>query len=408
MVMPRFQSGGPAGDARGNARAPAPDSAGKGTLVGAGPDGAAAAAPHTPGVRPPTPPEFAAMDADLVEKLWSSRVKLSFERAAFKDKPDDQFWDAVRGIGAADLHTLSVVCVGAKGVGVWPHVQTITGWYTYGSSYAIEFLGDPHTVTGSGAWGKDFPQKLVQDEHNHTKHEWYRHNSGAGSPGMHLGIDVGAAYNNIHWDPTNPMDHVGDGMPHVSIVPGVPFPVPSFEPKGQAIYSPGALAAHAAEIGFFGEGAKGLVKKPESPTEKFLHISSAKDSADKTNQYADMEASAPDRTDMARSAAIVADIRRTAAAVLALHKTAQSAALLPDAGASAQLDDLVKQIEPARTALWAPLAALITFMKLEAAVEGTSAFDTEAQWAAAETWKAYDWIVDLQRRRTMTKLTKKK
>jgi len=363
------------------------DAASAGTPVGNAPVGSA------PGTRPPTPPELAGIDPDLLEKLWSSRATLATKRDAFKGKSDDQFWDAIRATGAADLHTLQVVTKGAKTVGVWSTVQTITGWYTYASSYAIEFLGSPAGVTTSGAWGKDSPQSLVRGEHGNTAHDWYRHNSGPGNPGMHLGVDVGAGYHNIHWDPTNPMDHVGDGSMHWSGL------APVYEPKGIAIYSPMALVMHAAEIGKFGETARDWAKKPNTPTEKFLRISHGKEAADKANEYAGMEAGAPAKADAARSATVVAEIRRTAAAVLAIHTSAQSLAMTDDAAAQTQLDELLAKLETAEAALWKALTALIVYMKDEAGVTGECAFDQESKWASAPTWTAYDTIVDLQKKR---------
>jgi hypothetical protein len=371
---------------------PAQMSVGKQTQVEAANQGAPGA-PGTPGVRPPTPPEFAGMDHDLLEKLWSSRATLATRRDAFRGKSDDQFWDAIREIGAADLHTLQVVARGAKSVGVWPTLQTIVGWYTYGSSYAIEFLGTPASVTGSGAWGKDAPQSLVRAEHRNSAHEWYRNNSGPGNPGMHLGLDVGAGYHNIHWDPTNPMDHVGDGGLHLGLL-GL-----SYEPRGIAIYSVGSLISHAAEIGKFGETAQSLLAKPNTPTEKFLRISSGKESADKANAYADMETRAAGKTDVARSGVVCAEVRRTAAAILAIHTTAQSLAMTEDAAAESSLDALLVSLDTARTALWRALAAFIVYLKSEAGETGDIPYDTETEWANNATWRAYDTIVDLHRRR---------
>jgi hypothetical protein len=351
--------------------------------------------------RPATPPEIAAMDADLVDKLWSSRTAIAAKRPElFKDKTDDQFWEAMQLIGAADLHTLQVVTRGAKAVGVWPHVETIVNWYTYASSYAIEFLGDPAGITGGGDWGKDYPQSMVRREHGNTAHDWYRNDSGAGNPGMHLGVDAGAGFQNVHWDPTNPMDHVGDGIPHLGLVPGLPFPVPTFEPKGQAIYSPMALVAHAAEIGKFGEGIRNLLKKPNTPTEKFLTIAYGKDQADKAKEFGTLEEKAPDKSDRGRSDAVVAEIRRAASAVLDVHAAAQPLALVDDATAQPQLDDLVAKLNAAAGALYDALAALIVFLKDEAGVTGDYPFDTAAKWAADAVWQGYDTIVGLQKQRS--------
>jgi hypothetical protein len=365
--------------------------------------GSTVATPTPMGVRPPTPPEFAAMDPQLVDKLWSSRTTLATEKDAFKGKTDDQFWDAMRLVGAADLHTLNVVTSGAKSVGVWPHIQTIRGWYTYASSYAIEFLGDPLGITTNGQWGKDSPQFMVRREHMNTAHDWYRNNSGPGNPGMHLGVDVGAGYHNIHWDPTNPMDHVGDGSMHVKAMP-MPGPIPvvpqlDYEVKGQAIYSTKALVEHAAEIGFFGDRVHNAFKKPESPTEKFLEISGGKDSADKANEFALMEEKAPDKQDGARSAAVVADVRKASAAILKIHQDSQKLALLDDTAAATQLDATIKQLHDAEAALWTALAALIVYLKDESGFRGDYPFDTDAKWAHVATWTAYDAIVTLQKRR---------
>lgn len=335
---------------------------GKATLVGNTLD---QDPPHTPGVRPPTPPEFAALDPVVVNKLWESRGELRF----FKGKPEEKFWEHVRAIGPADLHTIVVVSKAAIAANLWPHMRILNGCYTNGSSYGLEFVGgNPVSVTASG-WGKDFPQLVVQNEHGGTKHEWYRQDTGPGMPGLHLGINVGAGYDNVHIDPTNPMKAVGDGKLHmVPAPPGSRLPfVPVLVPKGQAIYDAGALVGHAAEIGFFGDGVKAKFKTTQSPTEKYLRMGVLADGNKIATEITDLEAGKVSRMrDQIRWDGLLGVLRAETGKIKSAHTLSLGLAMEDDTASAPALDAALTSAEIAAKNLWSALATLVRNLKAEA------------------------------------------
>lgn len=264
--QPRKVGGGTQVAAAEHGAVPAAGSPGKATLVdGAEPEGwtdVAAPSRDDPKVRPP---EYAAMDADCVRLLDEGR-------ATFKDfagKPDP-FWDLVdKHLNAGQLQSFTQTIVGARAAGLLPQITGLVDIYNHGSSWGIHFKG---AAKAPGGWGKDYdptspfdPQKRVRAEHGNTKHVWYRQPSGAGNAGMHIGTqEEGEGETNLHWDPSNPMDHVSQGTdgknnPLLSMMPN-PFqdsaPVEdALIPKGCAVYNLKALITHADDIGWIDKNA---------------------------------------------------------------------------------------------------------------------------------------------------------
>lgn len=191
---------------------------------------------------PPRPPKFAKMPQAAVDLLWRSRNEYP---AIASGPPELGFWGRVERMTASELQVLVQITTGATNLGLMQHIHTLQKIYNYGSSWGIEFGGDPQPITSNGQWGEDFPQDVVRGQHFNTPHTWYRNNSGAGNPGMHLGILPGG-HHNVHWDPTNPMYTVSTGgfIP----IPGSPLPI--YVPRGMAVYHPAHLMDHAEDIGF--------------------------------------------------------------------------------------------------------------------------------------------------------------
>jgi len=245
------------------------------------------------------------MDADCVRLLDESRTTLG----AFKGKKDP-FWDLVdKSFDAAQLQSFTQTIVGARLAKILPHISGLVDIYNAGSSWGIHFTAAAPPPAG---WGKDYdptdrknPQGRVREEHGKTKHVWYRQPSGPNNPGMHIGTqEEGEATTNLHWDPSNPMDHVSDGTegknnPLLSMMPN-PFqkqaPITDvFIPKGCAVYDPKALLTHADDIGWIDKHAPMLKRfvpahakndGPNSSTEPFFAISQAAARAEKGKGFA--------------------------------------------------------------------------------------------------------------------------
>lgn len=191
---------------------------------------------------PPRPPKFAGMPQAAVDLLWRSRHDYPVIAGG---PPEVGFWARVERMTASQLQVLVQITTGATNLGLMQHIDVVHDIYNFGSSWGIHFGGNPQPITSNGEWGEDFPQDVVRSQHFGTQHTWYRNNSGAGNPGMHLGILPGQ-HHNVHWDPTNPMLTVSTGS--LIPVPGIPVPIPV--PRGMAVYHPEHLLDHAEDIGY--------------------------------------------------------------------------------------------------------------------------------------------------------------
>lgn len=387
----------PPSPAAGTSAAPG-QAVGKSTLVDALPQGGPQADPDNDPSRPP--PDYQALDPDLIQLLDRSRATFW----VFSSEPGRKFWDSVRSIPVADLHTLVQITKGAKAAGLWPLIKELTSFYTFPTSWGIEFhaSGSLLPFATNGQWGKDFPQIMVRREHFNTQHEWYRQDTGAGNPGLHLGIDVGAGHHNVHWDPTNPVDHVSKG----EVVLGPPMgplniPIPIPIPKGQAVYNPKELFEHVLEI-------KGLAEPGHNAdsNQAFLTVTLAAKAAEKSKFFAGLEEAAPDIRDRARSNAALQQVRDAAAAVLAIDAAAKPEAMKDDDPAVSA--DLKAKIAPAQAALWKALAGF--FQYLHAEVPGyppeLAGYDSETDWHAKMLHEAEPKLRGLQAKRSEQRAAK--
>lgn len=364
---------------------------GKSTLVDALPPQSGAPDPDNDPNHPP--PDYGALDPDLIQLLARSRATWWI----FRDTPERKFWDSVRAIPAADLHTLVQITKGAKGAGLWPLIKELNNVYTNPTSWGIHFQASDSLLplATNGQWGKDFPQLAVRREHQNTQHEWYRQDTGAGNPGLHLGIDIGEKHSNVHWDPTNPVERVSKGevvlLPPISPLPPIPLPIP----KGQAIYSPKHLAEHFLEI----KGVTAPGHNADS-NQAFLKVTLAAEAARKAKNYMGLEEAAPDIRDRARSTAAIHRVREAIAAITAIDEAAKSQAMQDDDKAATA--ELTAKIELAQTALWKALAEF--FQYLHAEVPGyppeLAGYDNEADWGIRAIDGADAKLRGLQAKRT--------
>lgn len=334
------------------------------------------------------PPEYAALHPEVIQLLARSRTTMGVFTGEHKSRT---FWEGVRAISTPDLHTLVQIQRGAMSAGLWPLISQLHHIYTYGTSWGIGFQsrGDPRGLTTNGQWGWDHPQFVVASQHGGSKHEWFRQNTGAGNPGLHLGIDIGEGHHNVHWDPTNPMERVGTGMPELAPGPFSPIPV-TLHPKGWAVYSIAQTAEHIAEI-------KGL--KPPShntdATKGFLAVGDLDDARNQAMPYIEMEDGAKPKTkDRARAAAAVARARAAVDAIPPLTKPARALAMQADQTSQPELARLAPQIAAAKHELVAALAVLFAHMKAEAPGTDAKGFDTVEGWAHG-IWQAYPTAVAL-------------
>ncbi|MEO7735830.1 MAG: hypothetical protein ABIY55_33050 [Kofleriaceae bacterium] len=382
---------------------------GKTTLVG-GID-AAPSSRNDPAVRPP---EYAAMDADCVRLLAASRATLE----GFAGKPDP-FWDLVdKELNARQLHALTQTVNGARHAGLLSQIQTLKAINNYGSSWGLEFaeqIGAP-----ASGWGKDYPQDKVRAEHGNTAHEWYRQNSGAGNPGMHLGVNAGAGYTNLHWDPSNPMDHISEGTegknnPLLAMMPNPFKPTAPVEdaliPKGCAVYNPKALLTHADDIGWIDKHAPFLKRfvpahaagnGPNSSTEPFFSLSGAREPASQARGLANGELGRRGQmVNQPRGVGTATHVSVAANAIDALEKSSRSLAL----------EERTPANEPARIKLAGDLAAALKelyealvgfFHHLHQEVGSSSTeYETVDEWVAlgGHVWKTQDrvWAIQAER-----------
>lgn len=392
---------------------PTGGTAGKSTLVG-GVDGADSAR-NDPAVRPP---EYANMDADCVRLLAASRESLD----SFAGKPG-AFWDLVDSqLGAAKLHALTQTVKGARHAGLLGQIQTLKNIYNYGSSWGIEFaelIGAP-----AGGWGKDYPQDSVRKEHGGTAHDWYRQDSGAGNPGMHLGINAGAGYTNLHWDPSNPMDHISEGTegknnPLLAMMPNPLKPMAdvgdALVPKGCAVYNPKALITHADDIGWIDKHAPFLKRfvpahghsdGPNSSTEPFFSLSNARGPAEQGRNLANGELGRrAQMVDQARGVAASARVSAAALAIDNLEKSSRSLAL--EERTPANEGARVKLATDLAAALNELYSALAGFFKHLHAEVGSSSkeYETVDEWIAlhGHVWKTQEKVWAMQAEREKKK-----
>ena len=268
---------------------------GKSTQVGAQgeADAAVPASRNDPDV---VPPEYAKMDPDCRRLLAEAYRKDTFPAFADKKVP---YWDLVdQQLSARQLQAFTQTIAGARRAGILPQISGLSDIYNHGSSWGIHFTAPASAPTG---WGKDYdprhpkdPQGAVRKEHGKTdRHVWYRQPSGPGNPGMHLGTqEEGEKESNLHWDPSNPMDHVSEGTEGKNnpLIAGMPNPfkdhapiLDALVPKGCAVYNPMALATHANDIGWIDKNAPWLKqyipasKAPSanSSTEPFFTLSAS-------------------------------------------------------------------------------------------------------------------------------------
>jgi len=387
---------------------------GKATLAGASAN-VEPASRNDPAVRPP---EYAAMDPDCVRLLASSRASLE----GFAGKPAP-FWDLVDlQLSAAQLHSLTQTVNGARHAGLLSQINTLKKIYNFGSSWGIEFvelIGAP-----ASGWGKDYPQNQVRAEHGNTAHDWYRQDSGAGNPGMHLGVNAGAGYTNLHWDPSNPMDHISEGTegknnPLLAMMPN-PFkdtaPVEdAVVPKGCAVYNPKALLTHADDIGWIGKHAPFLKRfvpahahadGPNSSTEPFVSLSAARDPADQARNLANGELGRRSQmVDQIRGVTAAGRVVAAANAIDALEKSSRPLAL----------EERTPANEAGRVKLAADLAAAFKelyealgefFHHLHQEVRSSSTeYETVNEWVAlgGHVWKTQEKVWDMQAEREKKK-----
>ena len=366
----------------------------------------------------PAPPEFAALAADttLVDLLYRSQDP----NHLLAGDPREPFWDRMKKLSAAQLRTLVHTIGGARNAGVFPKISKLKAVYTYGSSWGIEFYSTDNVVgiTAKG-WGKDWPQDVVRAEHGGTAHDWYRQDSGAGHAGMHLGVDAGAGFHNIHWDPTNPMERVSDGKiqgsPYVAKMPTLMDLIPA----GMAIYSARETLEHALEIGAIkGKKAEMLKKlgfgKPRTPeitSEPFLSITIVyNEHVRPMNEYADREAArVADVKDTGRSAAAIARMHAAAKDFEKFYETTKPIAMKDHGADKAPVDEVTKRFEAQKHAMFGAFASYFAHLEQEltAVPDKGKGLAAEAAWAVQMPWgKVWDTFAALAEARVKEKTAK--
>lgn len=359
------------------------------------------------------PPQYAAMDQAMVDLLFRSKDEYFKGSIA-------PFWDCVdKHMRVKHLQTLTQVISGARSVGLLPSIVTLLDVHDYGSSWGINFKGPSVLpIATNGHWGKDWPQDAVRAEHYHTAHDWYRQDSGPGNPGMHLGVDGGAGYNNVHWDPTNPMERVSTGQisgsPFLAKMPGLNDLIP----KGHAIYSPKALIQHEADIGktdkvpLIGKqltaALKGSPKAPtaHSSTEPFFSITSAQDLTVHGRDWARWENERKGEwVDKSRAATAVSVVNAACQGIEQLEIDARPLALQERKPENeAALADLARRLDAAVAGLFRALAAFIRHLHAEAPgyPAHLGGFESESDWKPP-IWPQWELVAGLQAERAKRK-----
>ncbi|MBA3391662.1 MAG: hypothetical protein H0T89_03410 [Deltaproteobacteria bacterium] len=365
------------------------------------------------------PPEYAGMDQAIVDLLWRSKDE------CFKDEKKvpitGPFWDRVdKAFGVKHLHTLAQIIPGARALGVLPSIVTLTDVANYGSSWGIHFKGPSVLpIATNGQWGRDWPQSAVRAKHYNTAHDWYRQDSGAGNPGMHMGVDAGAGDNNIHWDPTNPMESVSKGQtgsPLLAKMPGFNEVIP----KGDAIYSPSSLLGHLADIGetkkvpVIGGWLTDKLKtdhkgtSPNASTEPFYSISETIELTHHSRYWSQLETECKAHwVDKTRAAAAIARLDAASAALEQLRTDAKPLAVQEqkpenEAGRAA----LGKRLEEGTKEMFEALASFVRHLHAEAPNAAAFAgYDNASDWQLP-IWPRYDLVVGLQKERASHYLPK--
>ncbi len=366
------------------------------------------------------PPEYAAMDQAIVDLLWRSKDECF--KDASKAPITGPFWDRVdKAYGVKHLHTLAQIIPGARAAGVLPSIVTLVDVANYGSSWGIHFKGPSLLpIATNGQWGRDWPQSAVRAKHYGTAHDWYRQDSGAGNPGMHMGVDVGAGDNNIHWDPTNPMESVSKGQtgsPLLAKMPGFNDVIP----KGDAIYSPSSLLGHLADIGetkkvpVVGDWLTDKLKtdhkgdSPHASTEPFFSISQARELTNHGRDWAKWETERKaEWVDKTRAAAAVGRLNSACHALEQLETDAKPLAVQEkkpenEAGRAA----LGKRLDEATKELFESLANLVRHLHAEAPKHPAklAGHDNASDWKAP-IWPQWELIRGLQDERASHQLPK--
>lgn len=319
------------------------------------------------------PADFAALPVPIIQLLARSRERMS----VFAGKNADRtFWESMRAISPANLHTLVQIYLGTVSAGLWPMIGQLDHIYTFGTSWGIGFVAasDPRALTRNGQWGFDHPQSVVASQHGGSAHEWFRQATGAGNPGLHLGLDVGAGYHNVHIDPTNPMARVSDGDPSDT----------TYVPKGWAIYSLSETAAHVLEIHDLTDPSKNA-----DANRQFLAVSLLDDARSQAGAYADLEANAVDLThDRGRSTAAVAKVRTMIAAIPPVVAASQALAMQDDKASEPERVKVAARVVAVRHDLSIALAELFQHMRKEADGLDAAGFDHVIGWSSG-FWQAW-------------------
>ena len=327
------------------------------------------------------PPEYQSLaDKGIIALLARSRGPGRYMHSE-KKVP---FWDDVRSISAGQLHTLVQIQRGTVSPGLWPMIDELVSVYTYSTSWGIEFVakGDPRALTTNGQWGWDHPQMLVASQHpGGEKFEWFRQNTGAGNPGLHLGVGRSGNEHNVHWDPTNPMESVGTGKVELDTPPlfGPPIPL-KWAPKGWAVYSPAAAIEHMAEI-------KGVIKPTDNAnaTKTYVEVQRLESNVEHIAGYASAEEGARTKTnDVARSTKATTRLRELVAEIKAAGAPLKSLALQDDAAVKPQLEAIRATAARIEQDLFATLASLFAHAKAEAPGGDAHGYDAAAKWKALD------------------------
>lgn len=329
------------------------------------------------------PKEFAKLPKELIAVLFASRTHLK----ALRDPAGVKFWDAMQAMSVADLHTLVQVHKGTMAAGLWPLIKVIDVIYTYSTSWGVHFLGSPSALVKNGQWGRDNPQWLVASQHpDGEKFEWYRQNTGAGNPGLHMGLDKGAGHHDVHWDPTNPMERVGTGEIEFKYNP-IGLPLPVRHAKGDAVYDTAEGLKHMAEVG----GITGESKNADA-TKDFLGGYFLDETRKHARNYVGFEsdpATQAHTTNTARSMACVANVNSQIAVAEGITTQMRQLAMTDDKEAAPLREALKLRIQQTRNRLIDRMVELFQHMKGETPNVDAKGYDTHAGWKT-DTFSAYD------------------
>lgn len=361
----------PGGATAGAELAPTPATPGKstqpGTPEGASPDDAAENDKNQ------RPPRYLTLDIDIVDLLAKS--KASFLSKLEGATPTTPFWKLVDLVSGPTMQTLVQVHKAASTAGVWGLIGPLEDVYTFGTSWGLEYqpATDAGGILTGGAWGKDFPQGPVQDEHGaHGKdYIWYRQNTGPGAAGLHMGVGNGKK-NNLHIDPTNPMDHVSTGIEMG------PMGIPIYIPSGCAVYSPAALAAHLKDIWNIGDPVE-----HEATPQPFLSISQLDYCAKVGCEIADLEQTAKVKPEnVGRRDAACAQIKAARAPITALQPKSRALAMQDTGKNKAAVNALKTEFLAARHQLFDGLAKLFAHVTtdVEGIMPNNRKLQKEADW----------------------------